>query len=432
MFDYRGELSLKVDSFLPSPSSLFFLPCPFLLPSTYPPHQSIPIPDPSPKVKIVIFELCATLAYLRQPFISLSITSLFNGTFKLGTMYSVYKPIQAKKFCSQENTKQFILITLPQLETNTTSSLVLLFSFLFYQNEIDNAIESKFYQLKMADELEKTGTKRTVRRAKLWRRCAAMAEVLAKEQAEALLWKKRYEEAAGIVYGNKCFRWYSRGECPEFSYLDRENRTAVPIFEPHRTASPTNQNREKQRKRIDSWVTWYGKTRSKYVYGCTCARFYISWIWIILVLGCWKEFFRFWTDHQSWISHFNKGGPRFIKGGWLVTNIRYISLRISLKVDSIPWNVTAIPRPSSFSGVFLWGAFSICINIKNITRQFLLYFYHFSRFCHPKRRMASRPFHQPCLRPLFKGSKVEKYIGLFPEVRSIYPLYKSDPTFFTW
>ncbi|XP_031560418.1 uncharacterized protein LOC116296530 isoform X2 [Actinia tenebrosa] len=76
---------------------------------------------------------------------------------------------------------------------------------LIIENEIDNAIESKFYQLKMADELEKTGSKRTVRRAKLWRRCAAMAEVLAKEQAEALLWKRRYEEAAGIAFGNKYF-----------------------------------------------------------------------------------------------------------------------------------------------------------------------------------------------------------------------------------
>lgn len=57
----------------------------------------------------------------------------------------------------------------------------------------------------MADELEKEGTKRTLRRAKLWRRCAAMAEVLAKEHAEAYLWKQKFEEAAGIAFGNKRF-----------------------------------------------------------------------------------------------------------------------------------------------------------------------------------------------------------------------------------
>ncbi|KXJ19789.1 uncharacterized protein LOC110251537 isoform X2 [Exaiptasia diaphana] len=73
------------------------------------------------------------------------------------------------------------------------------------ENEIDLAVESKFLQLKMADELEKQGTKRTLRRAKLWRRCAAMAEVLAKEHAEALLWKQKFEEAAGIAFGNKRF-----------------------------------------------------------------------------------------------------------------------------------------------------------------------------------------------------------------------------------
>lgn len=75
----------------------------------------------------------------------------------------------------------------------------------FFQNEIDLAVEAKFFQLKMADELEKKGTKRTLRRAKLWRRCAAMAEVLAKENAEAVLWKQKFEQAAGIAFGNKRF-----------------------------------------------------------------------------------------------------------------------------------------------------------------------------------------------------------------------------------
>ena len=43
------------------------------------------------------------------------------------------------------------------------------------------------------------------RRATLWRRCAAMAEILAKEEAERLFWKKTFCEAAHRVYGNEGF-----------------------------------------------------------------------------------------------------------------------------------------------------------------------------------------------------------------------------------
>ncbi|XP_032232601.1 uncharacterized protein LOC5507985 isoform X1 [Nematostella vectensis] len=70
------------------------------------------------------------------------------------------------------------------------------------ENEIDDAVESKLRQLQLADELEREGT---LRRAKLLRRCAAMAEVLAKEHAESIIWRQKFEEAAGAVFGNKQF-----------------------------------------------------------------------------------------------------------------------------------------------------------------------------------------------------------------------------------
>ena len=60
-------------------------------------------------------------------------------------------------------------------------------------------------QLKLADNIEGSGTEAAERRATLWRRCAAMAEVLAKEEAERLLWKKMFCVAAHHVYGNKAF-----------------------------------------------------------------------------------------------------------------------------------------------------------------------------------------------------------------------------------
>lgn len=53
----------------------------------------------------------------------------------------------------------------------------------------------------MAEELDKKGTSRMGRRAKLWRRCANMAEVLAKEEAETILFRKKYHNAAIHVFG---------------------------------------------------------------------------------------------------------------------------------------------------------------------------------------------------------------------------------------
>jgi hypothetical protein len=62
--------------------------------------------------------------------------------------------------------------------------------------------ESKF---QLSDNIESSGTESAERRATLWRRCAAMADVLAKEEAERLLWKKTFCVAAHHVYGNKAF-----------------------------------------------------------------------------------------------------------------------------------------------------------------------------------------------------------------------------------
>ena len=60
-------------------------------------------------------------------------------------------------------------------------------------------------QLQMADHLEKDGTFLKKRRAKPWRRCANMAEILAKEETEAILWQKRYKEATAVVSGSFAF-----------------------------------------------------------------------------------------------------------------------------------------------------------------------------------------------------------------------------------
>ena len=73
------------------------------------------------------------------------------------------------------------------------------------QRNIEEAVESKREQLKMADILERDGTFLKERRAKLWRRCANMAEILAKEETEAVLWQKRYEQAVAVVSGNQAF-----------------------------------------------------------------------------------------------------------------------------------------------------------------------------------------------------------------------------------
>ena len=60
-------------------------------------------------------------------------------------------------------------------------------------------------QLQLADHLEKDGTFLKERRAMLWRRCANMAEILAKEETEAILWQKRYKEATAVVSGSFAF-----------------------------------------------------------------------------------------------------------------------------------------------------------------------------------------------------------------------------------
>lgn len=57
----------------------------------------------------------------------------------------------------------------------------------------------------MADELEKDGTSLKERRAKLWRRCANMTEILAKEETQASLWQQRYKEALAAVPDNILF-----------------------------------------------------------------------------------------------------------------------------------------------------------------------------------------------------------------------------------
>lgn len=63
----------------------------------------------------------------------------------------------------------------------------------------------------MADSLEKCGTFLKERRAKLWRRCANMTEILAKEETEATLWQNRYREAIAVVAGNCAFFWCQYG-----------------------------------------------------------------------------------------------------------------------------------------------------------------------------------------------------------------------------
>ena len=66
-------------------------------------------------------------------------------------------------------------------------------------------MKNKLEQLKMADKLEEDGTFLKDRRAKLWRRCANMAEILAKEETQATLWQQRYKEAISVVPGNLAF-----------------------------------------------------------------------------------------------------------------------------------------------------------------------------------------------------------------------------------
>ncbi|XP_020628165.1 uncharacterized protein LOC110065376 [Orbicella faveolata] len=73
------------------------------------------------------------------------------------------------------------------------------------ERNIEEAVKSKMKQLQMADHLEKDGTFLKDRRAKLWRRCANMAEILAKEETEAILWQKRYKEAIAVVSGSFAF-----------------------------------------------------------------------------------------------------------------------------------------------------------------------------------------------------------------------------------
>lgn len=60
-------------------------------------------------------------------------------------------------------------------------------------------------KLQLSENIESAGTEASERRTTLWRRCAAMAEVLAKEEAERLLWKKMFCVASHHVYGNKAF-----------------------------------------------------------------------------------------------------------------------------------------------------------------------------------------------------------------------------------
>ena len=62
--------------------------------------------------------------------------------------------------------------------------------------------ESKMH---LSENIDSPGCQASERRATLWRRCAAMADVLAKEEAERLLWKKMFCVASHHVYGNKAF-----------------------------------------------------------------------------------------------------------------------------------------------------------------------------------------------------------------------------------
>ncbi|XP_074626761.1 uncharacterized protein LOC141884783 isoform X1 [Acropora palmata] len=76
---------------------------------------------------------------------------------------------------------------------------------LIIEKNIKEATKNKIEQLKMADELEKDGTLLKERRAKLWRRCANMTEILAKEERQASLWTQRYKEALAAVPDNILF-----------------------------------------------------------------------------------------------------------------------------------------------------------------------------------------------------------------------------------
>lgn len=73
------------------------------------------------------------------------------------------------------------------------------------ERNIEEAVKHKVEQLKIADQLDKDGTFLKERRAKLWRRCANMAEILAKEEAQATLWQQRYNEAIAMVPDNIMF-----------------------------------------------------------------------------------------------------------------------------------------------------------------------------------------------------------------------------------
>lgn len=78
--------------------------------------------------------------------------------------------------------------------------------FCFRQRNIAEAVRNKVKQLQMAEHLEKDGSFLKERRAKLWRRCANMAEILAKEETEATLWQNRYREAISVTSG--CYMFF--------------------------------------------------------------------------------------------------------------------------------------------------------------------------------------------------------------------------------
>lgn len=74
------------------------------------------------------------------------------------------------------------------------------------ERNIAEAVRNKVKQLQMAEHLEKDGSFLKERRAKLWRRCANMAEILAKEETEATLWQNRYREAISVTSG--CYMFF--------------------------------------------------------------------------------------------------------------------------------------------------------------------------------------------------------------------------------
>lgn len=75
--------------------------------------------------------------------------------------------------------------------------------FAFFKSYIKIAKED--YNNQLIHDKETPFTEVGERRTTLRERCAAMAEVLAKEEAERLLWKKMFCVAAHRVYGNKKF-----------------------------------------------------------------------------------------------------------------------------------------------------------------------------------------------------------------------------------